>query len=268
MRILSLNAWAGQIFPELLDYLIDVDPDVLCLQEVLRCRGTCADWLLYHDHDVELRQRGNLFDDVRRAFPDHDAYFCSSMRGELLDGDNKPAWAEFGLATLVRRSCSVIGQAMDFVHGEFSPNGWGPHPRPRNAHVMRLFNFEDSTAIAIANIHGLRGTDGKHDNPERHAQAQAFLDLIRRVWRPGEKLIVCGDFNVLPGSVTFDTLGSIGLIDLVSALGITDTRTSYYRKQERYADYILVTPDVDVIRFEAVERPEVSDHRPLYLEFG
>lgn len=266
MRILSLNAWAGRIYPELLNYLTDVNPDVMCLQEVLRSRDTQAEWLLYRDHDVELRQRGNLFDDVRTAFPNHDAYFCSSMRGRLLDGD-KPVWAEFGLATFVRQSCAVIGQAMDFVHGEFSPDGWGPHPRPRNAHIVRLFNFEDSTATTIANIHGIREPDGKHDNPERQAQAQALLELIKRVWRPGEKLVVCGDFNVLPGSVTFDALGSIGLVDLVTAYGITDTRTSHYRKQERYADYILVTPDIDVIRFEAVESPEVSDHRPLLLEF-
>jgi endonuclease/exonuclease/phosphatase family metal-dependent hydrolase len=266
LRILSLNAWAGRIYPELLSYLIGENPDVLCLQEVLSSRGANADWLLYRDHDVELRQRGNLFEQVRAAFPEHDAYFCSSMRGELLNGD-KPVWVEFGLATLVRHSCSVIGQAMDFVHGEFSPDGWGPHPRPRNVHVMRLFNFEDSTATTIANVHGLRGTDGKHDNPERQAQAYALLDLIKRVWRPGEKLIVCGDFNVLPGSVTFETLGTIGLVDLVTTRGITDTRTSHYRKQERYADYVLVTPDVDVIRFEAVERPEVSDHRPLLLDF-
>ncbi|MUZ76168.1 endonuclease/exonuclease/phosphatase family protein [Agrobacterium vitis] len=266
MRILSLNAWAGRIYPELLNYLIDVNPDVMCLQEVLRSRNTSAEWLLYRDDDVEFHQRANLFDDVRTAFPDHDAYFCSSMRGELLDGGT-PVWVEFGLATLVRRSYSVIGQAMDFVHGEFSSDGWGPHPRPRNVHVMRLFNFDDSTATTIANIHGLRGTDGKHDNPDRHIQAQALLDLIRRVWRPGEKLIVCGDFNVLPGSVTFEILGSAGLIDLVTAHGITDTRTSHYRKPERYADYILATRDIEVIRFEAVESPEVSDHRALLLEF-
>jgi endonuclease/exonuclease/phosphatase family metal-dependent hydrolase len=265
LRIVSLNAWAGRIYPELLDYLLDVDPDVLCLQEVLRSRETHVDWLTYRDHDVEFRQRGNLFDDIRTAFPGHDAYFCPSMRGELLDGD-KPVWAEFGLATLVRRSYSVIGQAMDFVHGAFSPDGWGLHPRSRNAHVMRIFNFEDSTAMTIANIHGLRGTDGKHDNAERHSQAQSFLDLIKRVWRPGEKLVVCGDFNVLPGSMTFDVLGSIGLIDLVTTRGIADTRTSYYRKQERYADYVLVTANVDVIRFEAVDSPEISDHRPLLLD--
>lgn len=265
MRILSLNAWAGRLYPDLIYYLKNADPDVLCVQEVLRSRDEKTGWLLYRDGDVKLQQRGNLFGDLRAAFPEHDAYFCSSMRGELLDGDNS-TWVEFGLATLVRRSCSVIGQAMDFVHGEFSPDGWGTHPRPRNAHVMRLFNFEDSSTITIAHIHGLRGTDGKHDNKERQAQARAFLKLIERVWRPDERLVVCGDFNVLPGSTTFNTLKTMGLTDLVTAHGFVDTRTSHYEKPERYADYMLVTPNVEVIDFVVTAEPEVSDHRPLVLD--
>lgn len=132
---------------------------------------------------------------------------------------------------------------------------------------MRLFNFENSSTITVAHIHGLRGTDGKHDNMEREAQAHAFLDLIKRVWRPDEKLVVCGDFNVLPESATFDTLGTIGLIDLVTTYGFADTRTSHYPKPERYADYMLVTPNIDVVDFSVVADPEVSDHRPLLLNF-
>jgi endonuclease/exonuclease/phosphatase family metal-dependent hydrolase len=186
------------------------------------------------------------------------------MRGQLLDED-VPVWVEFGLATLVRRTYSVIGQAMDFVHGEFSPDGWGSHPRPRNAHVLRLLNFESSTVTTVAHIHGLRETEGKHDTPARRAQSQAFVELIGRLWRSGERLVACGDFNLLPGSAAFEALGAIGLVDLVTTRGSVDTRTSHYQKPGRYADYLLVTPNVDVIDFEVVAEPEVSDHRPLVL---
>lgn len=265
MRILSLNAWAGRLFDDLLDYLRRTDPDVLCLQEVLRSRDGRADWLLYRDQAVEYRQRANLFEDLRQAFPDHDAHFCPSMCGELLDGDD-PVRVEFGLATLVRRSCSVIGQAMDFVHADFRHDGWGAHPRPRNAHVMRLFDFEQSSVTTVAHVHGLRSADGKLDSPEREEQACALLELIGRVRRPGERLVLCGDFNLLPGSATFAVLAEIGLIDLVTTRGFTDTRTSHYPKSERHADYMLVTPDVDVAGFDVVAQPEVSDHRALLLD--
>ncbi|MGO6900389.1 endonuclease/exonuclease/phosphatase family protein, partial [Rhizobium ruizarguesonis] len=50
--------------------------------------------------------------------------------------------------------------------------------------------------------------------------------------------------------------------------GLVDTRTSYYLKQGRFADYMLVTPGVKVAKFEVVEAPEVSDHRALLLDIG
>lgn len=265
LRVLSLNAWGGRLHAPLMQYLADTDPDILCLQEVVRTPGRSSDWLVYRDQGVELPQRSNVFEEISAAFPNHDAYFCPSLRGELFEGDNG-IWSEFGLATLVRKSYPVVGQALDFVHGAFSADGWGPHPRSRNAHCIRLFNTADGFPVTVAHMHGLRDLAGKGDGPARHAQAHSLAALIRRIWRPGERLIVCGDFNVLPESTTFDILGELGLADLVTARGFTDTRTSYYSKEGRYADYMMVTPQIEVVSFEVVEQPEVSDHRPLLLE--
>lgn len=92
------------------------------------------------------------------------------------------------------------------------------------------------------------------------------MQLVGRVWPGNERLIVCGDFNVLPESATFAALGSLDLSDLVTSRGHTDTRTSHYGKSGRFADYMLATPDVDVVRFDVVEQPEVSDHRALLLD--
>jgi endonuclease/exonuclease/phosphatase family metal-dependent hydrolase len=86
--------------------------------------------------------------------------------------------------------------------------------------------------------------------------------------QPGEGLIVCGDLNLLPDSETFAILAELGLTDLVTTRGFTDTRTSRYPKDGRYADYLLVTPEVTVETFDVVATPEVSDHRALLLEIG
>lgn len=115
-------------------------------------------------------------------------------------------------------------------------------------------------------MHGLRDIGGKGDTPARRAQADALVKLIRQVRKGDERLVVCGDFNVLPGSVTFDALSTLGLSDLITARGHRDTRTSYYGKEPRFADYMLVTPAVEVIAFDAVTEPEVSDHRALLLD--
>lgn len=265
LRVVSLNAWGGALHAPLMAYLAEADPDVLCLQEVVSTRVPSADWLEYRDHGVVLPQRARLFAEIRAAFPDHEVFFCPTACGELFDGD-RSVQSEFGLATLVRRSFPVIGQALDFVHGGFSAQGWGPHPRGRNAHAVRLFDYEAGVPVTIVQMHGLRDEAGKGDTPARQAQAEALLRLIKRVWRDGERLVVCGDFNVLPESVTFGVLAELGLVDLVVSRGFTDTRTSHYRKAGRFADYLLVTPQVEVLAFDVVAQPEVSDHRALLLE--
>ncbi len=265
MRIVSLNAWGGLLHEPLMRYLVDIDADVLCLQEVGRTPGVQGDWLTYRDHGVELMQRINLFEELKAALPAHDGWFLPFARGDLFDGDRR-LFSEFGLATFVRRTYPVIGQAAGFVHGEFSTDGWGEHPRSRNAHCIRLFDYNRGYPITIAHMHGLRDVIGKGDTPARHHQANALVDLIGQVKQEGDRLVVCGDFNLLPGSETFEVLGKLGLTDLVTSRGHGDTRTSHYRKQPRFADYMLVTPDIEVIDFDPVAEPEVSDHRALLLD--
>jgi endonuclease/exonuclease/phosphatase family metal-dependent hydrolase len=264
VRILSLNAWGGRLHEPLIRYLAAGDPDVLCLQEVTRTVGAKVDWLTYRDGDFKLQQRSNLFDELRAMLLEHDAIFCPAARGNLFDGD-RPVSSDWGLAMFVRRTLPVIGQALDFVHGDFVADGWGAHPRARNAHCIRIFDAEANRTVTVCQVHGLRDPKGKIDSPARHDQADALVRLIQRVWRPDEGLIVCGDFNVIPTSVTFKALGALGLSDLVTSFGYSDTRTSFYRKTERQADYMLITPQVKVVSFDVVKEPEVSDHRVLLL---
>ncbi|MDQ6433037.1 endonuclease/exonuclease/phosphatase family protein [Mesorhizobium sp. LHD-90] len=267
MRILSLNAWGGQQHADLLPFLATADADVVCLQEVPRAPGRTPDWLIYRDRSVELQQRSNLFAEIAAVLPDHDSAFFPTSRGELIGSDG-PVWVEFGIATYLRKSLPVIGQAAGFVHGSFSPHAFGDHPRPRNAHCLRVFDYAAGHAVTIAHLHGLRTMDGKGDNAERDAQAAALASLIRSVWPGGERLVVCGDLNVLPGGGIFRVLGQFGLTDLVTSRGFSGTRTSLYRKPERFADYMFVTPDIRVLSFDVIRQPEVSDHCPLLLDLA
>lgn len=266
MRILSLNCWGGRLGLALVDYLRRAGADVLCLQEVVHAPGCPQEWLDYREDGAELPQRANLFREIAEALPSHVGLFCPAARGDLFDGDRAIATG-WGLATFVRRELIVIGQAQGFVHGDYAAEGWGPHPRARNAHVVRLFDPATGSTVTVAHMHGLRDPAGKADTPARHAQAERFAALIGVVAGPGDAVIACGDFNVLPDSVTFARLGSLGLADLVAGRGHTDTRTSHYRKKPRWADYLLVNDRVLVEGFDVVAQPEISDHRPLVLDF-
>ena len=264
MRVICLNAWGGRLAEPLLAHLGEADPDILCLQEVTRAPVPHPGPLWFHGGAEPLLQRPDLFEDVRGVLPGHEATFCPSMRGDLLDAGGRAVRSEFGIATFVRRDLSVIGQVQGFVHGDFRAGGWGPPPVPRSLHGVRLGpSGTHGPTLRVAHLHGLRDPAGKRDTPARAAQAERIVRLLGALGPADEPLVLCGDLNLLPGSATFDRLGRLGLRDLV---GDADTRTSHYLKTPRSADYLLVTPDVPVARFEVVGAPEVSDHRPLRLD--
>ncbi|AQS61900.1 hypothetical protein AGRHK599_LOCUS1092 [Rhizobium rhizogenes] len=266
MRLICLNGWGGKLNDELLAYLSSSDPDILCLQEVVHTPAATQDWLTYRDHGLELPQRANFLRDVSDALPDHVAVFCPAAQGDLWHGEVRYP-SQWGLATFIRKSIAVIAQAQGFVHGSFSTDGYGDHPRSRTAHAVRVFDFRNGQPAVIAHMHGLRDLEGKHDSPARLAQAKRLVQLIRNIAQDGDRIVVCGDFNVLPESETFTVLKELDLIELVTTRGYTDTRTSHYTKQNRYADYMLVNSAVTIDHFDVVGEPEVSDHRPLLLEF-
>ncbi|WP_150461994.1 exonuclease/endonuclease/phosphatase family protein [Nesterenkonia ebinurensis] len=79
--------------------------------------------------------------------------------------------------------------------------------------------------ITVVTIHGLRDPAGKGDKPARIAQARRLAGFITALRGHDDLVVVAGDINILPESMTFDILGVIGLVDLV---GFADTRTSEY----------------------------------------
>ena len=78
--------------------------------------------------------------------------------------------------------------------------------------------------------------------------------------------MLCGDFNLAPDTQSLRMLEAAGLRNLVAEFGVTSTRTSLYRRPERFADYVFVSPGVDVSAFRVLP-DEVSDHAPLMLQF-
>jgi hypothetical protein len=265
MKIMCLNGWGGKLYDELIPYLTYNSPDILCLQEVIHSPATDKAWLTYRDGDHVLPQRANFFRDVASTLPDHVAVFCPAAQGVLWDEDIQIP-SQWGLATFIRKSFPVIAQLQDFVHKTYSPNGYGEHPRPRNAHAIRVFDYEKDRTVCVAHMHGLRDLQGKIDTPERAEQARKLVSIATRIVERNDPLIVCGDFNVEPQSETLKILSEAGLTDLVTTRTNQGTRSSHYRKPGKYADYMLVNAQVTVLDFKVVFEPEVSDHCPLVLE--
>ncbi|WP_433291524.1 endonuclease/exonuclease/phosphatase family protein [Actinoplanes sp. CA-030573] len=263
MRIVSLNAWGGALYEELVAWLPGSGADILCLQEVTRTPGLSG-WTRFEDAHRTLPQRADLLQDVRTALPQHQAIFVTSDSGPVWDGDGARHRQDFGLATLVAGHLPVVGVDSAYVHGEFADHAeWAVADRPRIALAVRTADRATGRSVWAVQMHGLRDPAGKADTPARREQAERLAALVRRIRGPHDLVVVAGDLNLLPGSETFGILAEAGLTDLV---GTADTRTSYYRKPVRHASYLLISDIAAVKSFEIMAEPEVSDHRALVLD--
>ena len=264
VRIMSLNAWGGRLHEELLPFLKAQAPDILCLQEVVHTPQSQRDTLTYRDGAHVLLQRANLFREVCDVLPEHQATFCPAAEGVLWEGSTAVP-SQWGLATFVHRDLNLIGQVQGFVHKDFSANGYGEHPRSRSAHGVRVFEPSSGQVVSVVHMHGLRDLNGKHDTPERTAQAHRFAAMADSLRQSGDSLVMCGDFNVEPDSQTFGILSRLRLKELVSLHEIETTRTRYYEKPGKFADYMMIDAGRTSYRFDVITDPEVSDHCPLQL---
>lgn len=128
--------------------------------------------------------------------------------------------------------------------------------------VQYLEFIQNGRECLVANFHGLWDGGAKTDTPDRLLQSQnikAFLDRVQ-----GPK-IMCGDFNLLPTTESLRIIKE-GLVDLIEKNHISSTRSHYYLKEARFADYAFVSPNIKVNEFKVLP-DAVSDHLPLYLDF-
>jgi hypothetical protein len=268
MRIVSLNAWGGACWPALQDWLPDSGAAVLCLQEVIRPVDLAAPgWLRYKDPFRDLAQRSDLFADVAALLPGWRGWFSPAARGPLAGEDGRLWLTDHGLGLWSAPEVAVTAMHAGFVHGDFRADGWGPEPVPRALQMARILAPGMGAAV-VGHFHGLRDPAGKGDSPARQAQTKAVFDQLAAFRRPGDLVVLAGDFNLLPDNSFFTAARAAGLTDLVTAGGHGDTRTVLYDKPVRHADYLLISDPGRVRAFAVPGAPVLSDHRPLLLDLS
>lgn len=265
MEIVSVNAWGGKVWDALASWVPQQQGRVVCLQEMIRAPQPSPDWLYYRDPYRELEQRADLFADVSRMLPDHQARFAPAARGYLEDADGARVLSEHGLGQWVPRDLIIAEHLQGFVHGGFRLHGWGEEPVPRTMQVSRICDPASGRFVVVGHVHGLRDPSGKGDTPARHQQARRIVAHLEHLRQSGDIVVLMGDLNLLPDSESFEIFARIGLVDLISEFGITDTRTALYEKPQRFADYALVSDPGAVADFSVPAEPVISDHRALHM---
>lgn len=238
------------MFGPLKEFIIQhsADTDIFCFQEVFK-------------NTSQIREkdgvRMNLLQDLQEILPNHRPHFATQSSGYDYTGYvDFPL--EYGVVTFVK---DVI-DATSSGHF-FEPNSThfltGRVAEGKAQHVSFVLQGK---RITVCNLRGLWDGGGKADSLERMEQSKkikAFFDGLE-----GEK-ILAGDFNLLPDTVSMQLL-EVGMKNLIKEYGVASTRSHYYVKESKFADYILVSPGIVVHRF-GVLQDVVSDHLPLLLEF-
>jgi len=257
MKLISLNVWGGKQFEPLMAFLKkeSADADVLCLQEVFDAPAP---------YPLPSGARAMLFKELCDALPDFRAFFSPEQDGFDIGGPAVAQDISFGKATFVRKDLRVHEQGSFFVFGE--RNGMKSekdlHHWPKNAHFVSLRKGE--TDYVIVNFHGSWFPYDKLDTEDRILQSAKLLEFL--VAREEQKQIVCGDFNLHPETKSISLL-ELKMKNLIRAYTIQSTRSALYEYEwkDAFADYMFVSPAVEVQKFE-VPHIAVSDHLPMILE--
>lgn len=242
MKLITLNIWGGHLRTPLLQFIkTHQETDVFCFQEV------------YHraKHKVSDEYRTvslNIYDEIAKSLPNHTGFFTAVVQ------------ESYGIATFIKDTLTVKDQGKIQIHENPHYKGSGP----THSRVLQWLQIKDfNKTCLLANVHGLWNGKGKTDTPARINQSRCIKHFLDSFAGP---TVLCGDFNLRPDTESMTILED-KMQNLIRQFNITSTRTSYYLKPERYADYILVSNDIGINNFSVLPS-EVSDHAPLLVDFN
>jgi len=255
MKLISLNTWGGRAGKEklLAFFKAHADVDIFCLQEIWSApykhlEGQAAGGLEIEHGQIQVYG----LQEISATLDTHIAHF----RPHHLEN--------YGLLMLVRKDIEVLEEGDVFVHKQrgYIPEGdVGNHARNLQ-YVTFATEFGPRTTL---NLHGLWDSNntGKADTPDRLKQSDNIAAFLKTLTNP---YVLAGDFNLLPDTESLKRLEDLGLRNLIKEYGITSTRTSHYKKPNKFADYVLTSEGIKVLDFKVMP-DEVSDHAAMYVEF-
>jgi len=250
MKLISLNIWGGKISEPLTAFIKEraSSTDIFCFQEVLR--GGAG--------KTTREEMKDCYEQIGKLLTSHKGYFSGYGEGGYYSESLKGLDFDYGVACFVRNNLpqSLIGSVTLYD----LETKWNDYDGRFAAGASLAI---DVSGHAIVNVHGLWQGSMKKDSEARFEQSKRILDLANKT---NGKKIICGDFNLEPDTKSLGMIEGLPTRNLIKEYGIKSTRSSHYKKDLKFADYMLVSLDLDVIDFKVLP-DEVSDHLPMYLEF-
>lgn len=249
MKLISLATWGCRIKEPLFEYIKNNSDsvDIFCFQEILK--GGAG--------KTERDEIKSAYEDISALLPNHTGYFLEYGAGGYYGEASDKLDFKYGVACFIR---SDLKQS--FVDGIrlYDPERkWSDHSVLMAVGAALTVKVGD---ILVINVHGLWQSGIKTDTEAKIEQSRKILELAKK--NEGRK-IICGDFNLLPDTKSIQILGD-EYKNLIQEYNITKTRSSFYKKEIRYADYVFIDKDVTINNF-SVPDLNISDHLPLVLDF-
>jgi exonuclease III len=258
MKLISLNIWGGQKHIQLLRLLKNLNGiiDVFCFQEVFKS-------------DIKTFSSGskmNIYFDLKKTLKDYKIFFAPTFTNYDLKTETSFN-ALFGEATFIKNDIEIISEGTIFTYKNFDEKKMLFHDDfgeywdlPRNFHYVVV--KKNSRQFLIVNTHGFWKPGAKKDTAQSLLQSDKILQTLNTFNCPK---ILCGDLNLGPETKSIKKLEK-HLINLIKKYSVSNTRSKFYTRNEKFADYIFVSSDVKVLEFKVMNE-HVSDHLPLYLKF-
>ena len=241
VKLLTLNIWGGHLRQPLMEFIKSYQEiDIFCLQEVYNSAQ-------YKISYCEKKFSLNIFSELKELLPKHTAFFTPVVG------------KEYGIGVFIKQGIKILEKGAINIYDNPNYPGYGP-THSRNLQWVKCVS--DAHIFFILNVHGLWSNMGKTDTPDRLVQSQKIKNFMDSLKAPK---ILCGDFNLRPDTRSIKIIEK-KMNNLIRKYDIKSTRTSLYKKEEKFADYIFTSPDVSVNTFEVLKN-EISDHSPLFLSF-
>lgn len=238
---MTLNVWQGRLEKVLLSHLQELDVDFACMQEAVSCDGDTAGL-------------ATTYQKVGNSLKLDESYFSPLMHTKLGAKDIK-----FG---------NVIYSKFPFVHSDtiFTRGGYKENfDLDNDDYNIRAFQHVeaelDGKKLHLINHHGHHINEHKLGDEETLRQITQIADYVTRL---EGAVIVCGDFNLSPGSDSIAVLNN-KMRNLSQEYGLHTTRSRLTSKNE-VCDYIFVSDGIEVQEF-VMDEEIISDHNALMLDF-
>jgi endonuclease/exonuclease/phosphatase family metal-dependent hydrolase len=243
MKLIQLNVWQGRLLNQVVKFLTEQDPDIICLQE-LTSSDIKVPGFLETNTLQQLLQRLNVT---------HHSY-AARWQYSLMGGT-----ASYGLGTISR--FPIIEEKVVFTAGEYNADMvYGRDVTNTMANALRTTIDMDGKTVDVYNHHGywLPNPNGDATSISSMANLAAWTDQSHG------PVIVVGDLNVWPQSPALASLDQ-RFRNLTRESGAVST-LSQLGKVQLPCDYVFVNDAVRVHNFEVSEQL-VSDHKALILDF-